>query len=658
MSLRFRTGVVGIAWVIAASVGAIGGDEPAAFEGYSQSAERIVGKMLRAMSKLSTYSDDGVFTMETGGSFNAADQAAAFVYAKSKRFCIKTEQHEIHSDGKELTVYAKAMRRYTVSPLEKDIGKQVEKYFGGWGMSLGTGSLVLSSNPRATFAKQFSNMDVVDDENIEGDACSVLEGVMKGSPMGMGETDIPATLFVRQRDFMIRRVELDLAEVMKKQFDEDSGMQSPFKEYKLVYDVRMMAVNERIDEDAFKFEAPSSAKEVDRFYSSWMQDGDTAMQFEWSGKEAPEFELQTTDGGWVSNDSVKGKVVVLDMPGRWMRGTPPGMAALDEIRGDYADKDVAVVLVHHRGKADKLTEKMDEKGWKVTVALDPDGAMAGDFFDQQFGGGVVIIAKDGIVQGRYSPMMTEETATALRGDIDTLLAGETLSGGQVMSEAQIEEAADQKSSRFSFGGTAEPLNEEHLHETWSIRTGGGSGFMFGFGSGAAPRGELWIRDQDVAKRIEADGQVTAEIELPNPSKDQFSQEQFVGGRMGSRAGVVFMKTIPGEEQQMGWRPPKEAVIVAVDESGRELWKMEFEVKNNQLPQHLTLADIDGRMGDEFVFAHQGAVWIVDERGEALVRKPILGMSKWILVEDRDHDRRAEIYVRSDRKLFRFDYRPR
>jgi hypothetical protein len=107
-----------------------------------------------------------------------------------------------------------------------------------------------------------------------------------------------------------------------------------------------------------------------------------------------------------------------------------------------------------------------------------------------------------------------------------------------------------------------------------------------------------------------------------------------------------------------FQPPKKATLTAYDREGNELWTKELEVQNYQMPASLVMADVDGRAGDEVLFLHDGAVWVLDARGEVIARKPVEGWPQWLRVEDLDRDGRAEIYLRTNAKFLRLDYRPR
>lgn len=632
------------------------------FEGYSPAAERAIMQLVDAVRHLKTYSDDAVFKMETNMPFFPEnEQSVAFAYAAPKRFKITSQQHEVYSDGKELTVFAKAMRRYTVEPLKKDVARQVKKYFGSMGMTFGIAELVLEDDPRKPIAKNFIDLDVAAHEAIEGDRCTRLDGLMKGSrfgPFGGGDSEIPVSLWLRDSDHLIRRIEIDMAESMKEQAEEDEGMQffAMIEELKMVLDVRDLKVNKKIDKDAFAFKPRSGVKKVDRFYGSAVEQPETALQFEMSGKQAPDFELQTADGRWLTADTLRGNVVVMQFLHAGMPGTTGSVRPLHEVLQDYNDQAVEFLCVYPSTDADKLVANLRDDDIDLTVLLDPDRTLMDQYFDEQWSSGIVLISKEGIVQGKYNRIRDDETKQSLRTDIDKLLKGETLSGGEKMTQEQITEAEAQRGARF-YGNVAESLNEDDLPEAWSVHASRRGGAVY-FGGGGAPIGDdMWLRTKTGVIRVTHDGRIAEEIPLPKSSVDQFGQEQFVVGRVGSRTGVILMTTVPGEEQQQGWRPPKAALFTAYDGSGREIWEIEVKAENHQPPRQMAMGNLDGRRGDELVFVHQSAIWIVDARGEVVVRKPLAGRAQWLRVEDRDGDRRDEIYIHTAAKLHRFDYRP-
>ncbi len=636
-------------------------DDDVEFDGYSPVARLMVEKLLQSVGRVSTYSDHAVVKTVTAMPMGRGEQPASFAYVRPRRFSLKTETYEIHGDGKELTTYAKRMRRYTVTPIEKDVAGQVGRHAESTGMPFGVAGLFLSSQPRREFADRFHDLDLAGRDVIDQDRCYVLEGTTETSLMGLSEAEVEVALWLRESDSLIRRVEFDLTDAMKKRFESLGGMFRSSGEYKVVYDVRDLQVNEPVPERVIAFLPPTGSKKVERFYTSRARAGASASQFELSGKPAPDFELETPDGQTVTLDSLAGDVVILDFlsfrRSRRGGGDIQRFERLDEIRREYADRNVAVVCVCPQTSADRLADNLRDNGLDLTIALDPGRAVAAKYFEDTWASGLVLISSDGIVQGSYRGYLSEDSIGALRSDVDKLLVGQSLPIAKRMSDAQIAEAREQRAANASPASFSDPINEDDLEQVWAVSARGARSFAFRAGSSASSVRDLWIRDGNVVRRISPDGKVTAEIPIAHPSTDALGRGVFVAGRLGTRWGVVYMASIPGEREYMGFRPAKGATLTASDESGRQLWQLELQVSDRQLPQHLTLADLDGRRGDELIFVHQGAIWVVDEGGDLLVRKPCPGSPQWLLVDDYDRDGRCEIYLRTQYKLKRFDYRP-
>ncbi|KAA0223971.1 MAG: DUF2092 domain-containing protein [Planctomycetota bacterium] len=627
-------------------------------EGYSERAISLQKRTFETFRDLKSYSDDGIVEMKTDAAFGRMNegQKITFAMAGGRRFRLDTPTHTVASDGRELTVYMKNAQRYQVKPIEEDIAKQIEEYLGLAGMNIAVGQIMLSPKPAKLFTSIFKELDVAGSERVGEDDCAVLEGKMNASEIPMVTSDTPARVYLRKRDGLIRRVEIDLSEMMKKQMEQAPGGMS-VSEFKVVYDVRDIRVNEPLEESRLAFSPPSSAKKVEKFYGGMMGGGGPgAQQFELSGHDAPAFDLPAHGGERVSLGDYRGHVVLLHfgVGGFGFQQSDRSIEKLEEIQRDYADKGVHVIYVHTGSNADKLIEDLGHEPG-VVVALDPDRATAGEYFEEQWSFGAVLIDKEGVVQGRYAGFITDPTTKAMRSDLDKLLGGETLPSAKKMTAEEIDEAFEQRTGAFTMPGGAEPVNEDRLKEAWSVRASGGN---IAFSSGGSKYDDrvFWVRDKGRVLGISPAGETLIELPIQKATADMFGQETFAVGKLGSNWGVVYMSTIAGDEQQPGgWRPPKAAVLTATDAEGHELWKVELKAENMQLPQHLALGDVDGRPGDEVIFFHGGAVCVLDSKGEVLVRKPCPGWASWLIVADRDRDEQAEIYVRSQYKLTRLDY---
>ncbi|UCG16603.1 MAG: DUF2092 domain-containing protein [Phycisphaerales bacterium] len=633
------------------------------FETYSPRARAIIEKMAKTVERLRSYEDQATFRMETDAtSFAQEAQDVSFVYMHPNRFRVKSQIGELACDGEQVTIYMKHMRRYKVVALTDDKGQLetlVSQHSGAMGMSVGNGYLILSKTPQKKLAKHFRNLDVTGRDSLDGDRCLVLEG-LSAALGAWADRDVPATIWMRELDGLVRRVELDFSEMMKEQM-KASGASIKFEEYRFVYDVGELRLNEKLDADRFAFEPPSGAKKVEEFHSTWLHTADGAARFELSGKSAPDFELETVHGEIVSRSNFEGKVGVVAFLSIWdNRRLSPGFDELQKLHETYEGQGLVVIGVMRGNPAkETLVEKLEEAGVTFPVATDPGGDVISEFRCDR-GQGLVLIGKSGAVQGRYVGFLNEQTASATAKDIEKLLGGEELGGAKPLTDTELEELEDQYVVHYAGANDVEPLNEDWLHEAWAVRALSRHQQYWNRGSG--PRGDdlgLWVRHRDRLRQVRHDGEVVAEIAVGEMTADQFGQSTFVAGHVGVGGGLgaVLMKPIQGEEEQHGYRPPVGATFTAVDKGGQELWSLEVQGKQHQLPQHIFLADLDGRRGDELVFVYGQAIHVVDGKGEVRVRKACEGWAAWMVVEDRDRDNRAEIYLRTSGRLQRFDYRP-
>lgn len=653
-----------IAWSASAGAADEKTEKKPEFAGISRAAQTAMDRWLAALADLKTYEDEGTVEWKTGLPFGGQEQKASFQYAKPDRFRIQNSTMDVSADGKELTVYRRNNRRYLVESLQSDALTQVQKHGVSTMANFLIAEMVLAKDPRKYAAERFRNLDVTGHEDIDGEKCTKLEGRLV-SPGGIDAPEgRPVKLFLREKDWMLRRVEVDMSEPADE--DDDSPFGRIGRNQRVVYELKNARANREVNRDQFTFKPPAGAKKVDQFFSAWMHSGDTAQQFALSGKPAPDFTLDTHDGREVSLSEKKGSVVLLQiLPQRPMgrmarrfRNLSPPLDKLDQLQKDFADRGLTVWCVHPGESADELVEEMREKNQSLTILLDPFRDVVNDYMGEVWGSSLILIGKDGIVQGRYPSYLGEENLKSVRADVEKLLSGETLAGGKPMTDEQMHEAEEQQAA-FFMTDSADPINEQRIAESWSVRSGAGMGrFPERTIGGSTTRSSLWIQSRDALQEVDAAGKVLAEIPIPRPTTGDGVQEEFVVGRMAGRRVVVHMASIPGDAQESawGWRPPKGAVITAGDESGQELWSLEVETRGRQLPQHLSMGDIDGRDGDEVAFIHDGSLWILNERGEVVVRRQVPGFVSWMRLEDLDRDQRAEVYIRSQNKLHRFDFK--
>ncbi len=176
-------------------------ETPDPLEGYSRQARGVADRLIRSISKVETYSAAFSFTFETGDMpMGAPTQKMTFVYERPNRFRIGTDMHDMVSDGKQLTVYAKNIRRYKTEKLKPDIQKQLAAYTRAFSLDFGVESLFLAKDPRKLLGDRIREVDVAGDDTLDGERCTLIEGVIGFSAMGMGDAEMPITLWLRRSD--------------------------------------------------------------------------------------------------------------------------------------------------------------------------------------------------------------------------------------------------------------------------------------------------------------------------------------------------------------------------------------------------------------------------------------------------------------------------
>ncbi len=630
------------------------------FRNYSPAAESLVNKMVETMATCKSYSDDAVIQYKSSSQFFRMDDMPVSVsFVRNGRFKFKSSQFEVYADGKELTVYDVTIRRYTVKPVEKEFTKQVRPFISSFMPGMTPADLLVAADARKSMARAVRDMELTGYEEIDGFRCGRLDGYLDTTVMSFGNKsskNIPVSIWVDMVKHLLRRIEIDQSAGK----DDDSAGWPGAADLKIVLDVKNARLNGKIDVDTFKFDPPSSARKVDRFYTmNFMGAAGGASQFEMSGKKVPEFNLETTSGARLSDRELLGKVSVLvflpNMPGV----TGQMVSRLTEKATDLADSGLQIIVVWPSGDSDSLSDDLAELGENVTFVLDADSELTDAFPGEVWSKGIVLVGKDGVVQGKYPTFLNDQSMDTFKADVATLSEGKSLESAEEMSEDQRKEAVAQRSSRF-FGEVADEVNEGAIVEAWSVtvETSGRSFSMSTGGATSDDRG-FWVRTRKGVSLIGFDGQVVQEIAFQDfTAGNSMGWERFVVGQFRGRTGVVLMNEVPGDEEASpGWRPPRGAMFTAFDGSGNQLWELEVEANNQQIPQQVGLGNLDGRDSDELVFFHQGSLWIVDERGEVVSRRACGGWVSWLTIDDRDGNQRDEIYVGTNTGVARYDYKP-
>ncbi len=88
---------------------------------------------------------------------------------------------------------------------------------------------------------------------------------------------------------------------------------------------------------------------------------------------APDFTLDSLDGGAVTLSDLEGQVVVLDFWAIWCSPCVDAMPHLQQLHEQYAGQEVVVLAINVSERRDEVAEFMAQHGYTFTVLLDSDG---------------------------------------------------------------------------------------------------------------------------------------------------------------------------------------------------------------------------------------------------------------------------------------------
>ncbi len=200
------------------------------------------------------------------------------------------------------------------------------------------------------------------------------------------------------------------------------------KEYSLAEasieaDFKGAEVNADIDATAFAFDLPDGAKLLKQFLPP-PPDAPSPLL----GQTTPDFSFVDYRGGDVNQESLKGKVVVLDMWATWCGWCFEGFPNLQKVYEQFQDNDKVVILAVDTDDVTVTDEQVKAAFAKakltIPVARDTNQA-AGNQFQVQGLPTMIILGADGTVED-YHIGYDPNLATTLPAKIDRLLQGESL----------------------------------------------------------------------------------------------------------------------------------------------------------------------------------------------------------------------------------------
>ncbi len=226
-------------------------------------------------------------------------------------------------------------------------------------------------------------------------------------------------LWVDPKSHVLRRLEITDPKFLNR------GSESA-DELLLSIDFKGAELDGKIGENAFKFEAPASAKLVNRFVLP-----PAALDrppSELLGQQPGAFKFVDSAGNPVDLASLNGRVVVFDMWALSCHWCFESFPNLEKVYRQYRDNPKVAILTVNNDDADTsndtLRKTFDKNGIDLPILRDPD-RYSESVFKIPGWPAMILLGIDGTVQG-YELGYKADLAETLPKAIDQLLAGENL----------------------------------------------------------------------------------------------------------------------------------------------------------------------------------------------------------------------------------------
>ena len=344
---------------------------------------------------------------------------------------IKVKQGEqgnsLTSDGKKLYTYVSGLGAYKVSEAPEDFKGFAEQadVVAGQMTSLGgtAGSpavpALFSDDPYKAVIQGARKVSHVGVEKIKGKNYDRLR---------FEQPRVDWDIWIAQGDNpSIHKIVPDVAKALKEMQKQASGQAPQDMKVDIKVQIAQWKANPKLGKNAFKFSAPSDAKEV----GSWMEavqqqrQSQAQGQSKMVGQAAPDFTLEQLDGDKVKLSQHKGEnVVVLDFWATWCPPCKKALPIVEKLTKKFEDKGVVIYAVDQREEAKTVRKYLKDADLDLNVLMDTEGSV-GNKFGVRSIPTTVVIGLNGAVQAvhkGYDPQMEKK----LTEELKKLLAGESL----------------------------------------------------------------------------------------------------------------------------------------------------------------------------------------------------------------------------------------
>jgi thiol-disulfide isomerase/thioredoxin len=434
---------IGLAWVtLTAQEPEARPQDPPAAKPADPRAEALLQGVAKAYQALTSYSDDGVFTlaMTVDGKAIKQELPVKLTFVRPNRLDLDAGPVRLNCDGTVLTTTVVPLKRYSETAAPEKLTFQTFRE--------GPAGAVLFGGPSGVPLIVLLNLlTATDPLGVIGEL---------GGSLQMANDD-PSVIVIDQQEGPDLRLAIDPATKLLSAIElvlDPRDLARAFQDGKPITIERFgwtagKVAREVPETRSFAYQPPKDFSKVDSLLEQAGGEAGGAPTYavqKLVGNPAPDFTLTLLDGPGktrtVTKAELEGKVVVIDF---WATWCGPCLIELPEIQKlveAYAQdqKNVFVVALSQDSqpaelsKVRELVEKtLSEKKIQLTgnpvgqVGLDPSGSV-GEAFDIEGYPTIVILDQQGIVRSThvgYRPDIRER----LTAEIDALLAGQSLEPG-------------------------------------------------------------------------------------------------------------------------------------------------------------------------------------------------------------------------------------
>jgi len=273
--------------------------------------------------------------------------------------------------------------------------------------------LALSTSARTAIVMHTSAIDRGSDVLINKKTCPTLRVTQRDGQV-IDLTFDPTT-------HLLRRVVFDLLPMFHARGATDA------KSANLVVNYSICEPDETITPDQFAFTPPDGSREMPTGRAQPMMAGGADEQYPVMQKEGhplPDFALEDLEGAQVTAASLRGKVSILDFWATWCGPCQISLGHLNKVFAEYAPQGLLVYAVNQQEEKPVVAAHVRDKGLKMPVLLDQEGALSGSL-DISALPTMLLIGPDGVIRKVWVGFDPEKGEAELRAAIQTLLEEKT-----------------------------------------------------------------------------------------------------------------------------------------------------------------------------------------------------------------------------------------